>query len=396
MKQLLRLPSAYLGLPILLACGLTWLTYDFPAGYLEGMVLLALTAVAIMVFDSFAGVRLPELSRFRSRCYVGTREAFVALVFAWLIIAFCLLDLALFPIPLIDMPSSYAVMDGGRDHIRHISDICWVLPPVGLLCTRNRWLRYLLIAIGIVFPVLVIDRNRIFAALFSTALVILFRRQGAKRLPWKTVGLLALTGATVFSVLGLLRSGTLDFVTLPFSATYRALPPGFKWLLLYASVGVYNFGAMLAKHYSNATFLINQLVPLQGSIATAGTDIPLDAPNINVGTEFLPFLLALGPLGAVLSIVALYALLWWSVRRLRPNIPLFFLLIFLRVAYVSAMSPFAPQAFTWTNVGFIAVCLVLQVCSVLLPNRHADKTEGSLVGSAFVTPRPVVPTQPSQ
>ena len=47
------------------------------------------------------------------------------------------------------------------------------------------------------------------------------------------------------------------------------------------------------KRIINGRTDVNQLVPFSGSVATAGTGIPLDAPNINVGTEFLPFLLAL-------------------------------------------------------------------------------------------------------
>ncbi len=38
-------------------------------------------------------------------------------------------------------------------------------------------------------------------------------------------------------------------------------------------------------------------------------------------------------------------MLLWSVQRLRPTVPLFSLLIFLRVSYVCVMSPFAPQAY---------------------------------------------------
>lgn len=372
MRSLLRLPSAYLGLPMLLTCGLTLLAYDLPPGYLDGIVLLVAVSLAIMLFDVLAGLRLPEASRFRARDYAGSREALVALAFAAGIVLFCLLDLTLFPIPLIDAPASYAQMEGGRAHVRHISDMCWVLPPIGLLCTRNRWLRGALMAFGFAFPVLVIDRNRVFAALFATALILLFRRDEARPLPWKTVGLLAIAGGTVFSVLGILRSGTLDTVTLPFSDTYRAMPVGIRWLLLYASAGPYNFAAMLAKHYVNASFLINQLVPMAGSIATAGTDIPLDASNINVGSEFLPFLLALGPFGAAFSMAALYALQRWSVRRLYPRVSLFALLIFLRMAYVCVMSPFAPQAFTWTNAGFIALCLVLQAFAALLPDHRTE------------------------
>lgn len=370
MSRLLRIPSFYLSVPLLIACGLTLLTYDLSPDYLAGLLLLAAVAMAIFAMDVFVGIRLPPSEAFAQRDYVGTRDAFVALVFAALIVTFCLLDLALFPVPLFVSPTSYANMEGGRDHIRHVSDMCWLLPPIGLLCARQRWLRFALVLVGFVFPVLVIDRNRIFAALFSVALVMLLRRHEGKALPWKGVLALSVSGTVVFSVLGILRSGTLDYVTLPFSETYRNAPQGVKWLLLYASAGPYNFSAMLAKHYSDTHFLINQLVPMAGSIATADTGIPLDAENINVGTEFLPFLLALGPAGAIASMVALYLMLLWSVRRVQAPVSLFGLLIFLRVSYTAVMAPFAPQAFTWTSFGFIAVCLLLQWVAALLPGRR--------------------------
>ena len=276
-------------------------------------------------------------------------------------------------------------MEGGHEHIRHVSDMCWVLPPIGLLCVRSKWLRNILIAIGFLFPILVIDRNRVFATVFSFALVIMLRRDEAKPLPWKAVSFLALAGGTVFSVLGMLRSGPLDHVTLPFSAMYHAAPQGIKWLLLYSSAGPYNFSAILAKHYFNASFLINQVVPLSGSVVTAGTDIPLDASNINVGTEFFPFLMALGPFGAVCSMFVLYGMLLWSVQRLRPTVPLFSFLIFLRVSYVCVMSPFAPQAFTWTNFGFIGLCLFMQVFAACLPNRRLREPIGGGHGDAHAT-----------
>ncbi|MGS0998061.1 hypothetical protein [Rhodanobacter sp. UC4451_H18] len=371
MKRLLCLPSAYLALPLLLACALTLLTYDLPVDYLSGLLLLAVVAAAILLFDVQAGIRIPSPARFRARSYVGTRDAFVALAFAGLIAFFCVLDLALFPIPLFNNPSSYAVMGGGREHVRHVSDICWVLPPIGLLCARSRWLRTALIAIGFLFPILVIDRNRVFATVFSFALVILLRRDEARPLPWKAVGLLGFAGVSVFSVLGMLRSGTLDYITLPFSAMYRAAPEGIKWLLLYASAGPYNFSAILAKGYVNTSFLTHQIVPLSGSVATAGTGIPLDAPTINVGTEFFPFLMAWGPIGAVAAIVVLYAMLRWSVQRLRASVSLFAVLIFLRISYVCVMAPFAPQAYTWTNAGFIGLCLLMQAFAAWLPNRRA-------------------------
>ncbi|MGN2248281.1 hypothetical protein ACFWZ3_16500 [Frateuria sp. GZRR35] len=367
--RLLRLPSLWLAVPLLFACAVTVMTYHLPEGYGEGITLLASCAGAVLLLDLLAGNRLPPLARFRLRQYAGTREAFVALAFALAVLGFCLLDLLLFPVALVDDPHAYATMEGGREHIRHISDMCWVLPPVGLLCARKRWLRWSLVVAGLVFPVLVIDRNRLLNGLFALALVIVLRRDEHAPLPWKRVVLIALAGATVFSVLGMLRSGPLEGLTLPFGDVYRASPQGIKWLLLYISAGPYNFGAIQAKHYLDASFLIHQTVPLSGSVATAGTPIPLDSPTVNVGTEFFPFLMAWGPASAAASVFVLYLWLHWSVRRLWPNVPLFGLLIFLRMAYVCLMAPFAPQAFIWTNVDFIVLCLLMQLFAAWLPVR---------------------------
>ena len=370
MNGWLRWPSTYLGVPMLAACAATALAYELPAGYVGGLLLLAAAALATMAADAVVGPRLPQFERIRARDYAGTREALVALAFCAVVGAFCLLDLLLFPIPLLDDPSAYARLDGARTHVRHVSAWCWVLAPVGLLCVRSRGLRYAMVAAAIAFPVLVIDRNRIFAALFSIALVRLMRRDPARALPWPAVALLALAGAALFSLLGIVRSGTLDGLTLPLQPWFRDAPAGLKWPVLYISAGPYNFAAILDKGYRNADFLLNQLVPLRGSIATAGTGIPLDAANINVGTEFFPFLMALGPAGALAAFATLYGLLVWSARRL-AGASLFALLMFLRVAYTAAMAPFAPQAFTFMTAVFLAACLLMQLFAAWLPDRRA-------------------------
>ncbi|MCC5088870.1 hypothetical protein [Xanthomonas campestris] len=369
--RLLRRPATYLALPLLLSCALTLLTYTLPDGYLDGIALLVVAALVVLVLDGVLGTRLPSVQQFRVQRYAGTRESFLVMALAAGVAVFCLLDVALFPIPLFSDPSSYATLSPLRSHVRHISNMCWILPPVALLCVRHRGLRTAMVLVGFVFPIVVIDRNRIFAGLFSFVVVLLLRRDPARQLPWKRIALLVMAGGAVFSVLGALRSGSLATVALPFSAFYRAMPQGVQWLLLYISAGPYNFGAILAKGYVNASFLINQLVPLSGSIATAGTSIPLDAPNINVGTEFFPFLMAWGAPGAVIALLALYAALLWSVRRLNASLSIFHVLIFLRIAYACLMSPFAPQAFTWTNFAFIGLCLGLHACTLLLPNRRA-------------------------
>ena len=56
MKRLLRMPSFYISAPLLLTCGLTLLTYDLPPDYLEGMVLLATVALALLALDAVLGI----------------------------------------------------------------------------------------------------------------------------------------------------------------------------------------------------------------------------------------------------------------------------------------------------------------------------------------------------
>ncbi|HEY4092988.1 MAG TPA: hypothetical protein VGN46_15855 [Luteibacter sp.] len=371
MRALLRMPSTYIAWPLLLACAVTASIFDLPEGYLPGLLLLVIGALLVIAADFIGLDRLPAWQALRERDYAHTRDGFVGLAFAAGVLLFCGLDLALFPVAIIHDPSAYAAMEGGHEHIRRIADLCWILPVIGVLCTHNRPLRYALIAAGLLFPVLVIDRNRIFAGVTALALVTVFRRDPARPLPWRAVAGLGIVGATAFSLLGMLRSGSVATVALPFGDFYKAMPAGVQWLLLYVSAGPYNFASMIAKGYRNSDFLMNQLVPLQGSIATAGTGIPLDASNVNVGTEFLPFLLAWGPLGALAALVVLYLLMRWSVRRIAGSTSLFALLIFLRMAYVCLMAPFAPQAFIWMNFGFIGLCLVLQLIAAWLPSRRA-------------------------
>lgn len=370
MRALLRMPSTYIAWPLLLACAVTASIFHLPDGYLPGLLLLVMGALLIIAADFLGHDRLPPWTALRSRDYAHTRDGFLGLAFAAGVLLFCVLDLALFPVALIHDPSMYATMEGGHEHIRRISDLCWILPVIGMLCTHHRPLRYTLVAAGLLFPVLVVDRNRIFAGVVALALVTIFRRDPARALPWRAVTGLGVVGATAFSVLGMLRSGSVATVALPFGAFYNAMPAGIQWLLLYVSAGPYNFASLVAKDYRNADFLLNQLVPLRGSIVTAGTDIPLDASNVNVGTEFLPFLMAWGPAGALLAMLALYALMRWSVRRMAASTSLFALLIFLRMAYVCLMAPFAPQAFIWMNFGFIGLCLVLQLVAAWLPRRR--------------------------
>lgn len=371
MNAALRYPSFYLVLPIVLALSATIVSFKFSISMLGGLLFFMTAAVAIVTLDAVLNVRLPPLSAFRGLGFSGSRQGLIGAVLCFIVVAFCLIDITAFPIPLIDDPTLYATFDGGRNYVRHVSNLSWILPPLSLLCFKSRVVRMTFIAIGLVFPILVIDRNRLFAALFSLVFVLFAQQEKSFLSSWKVICGILFAGVAAFSILGTVRSGRLDGIALPFSTFFHVSPESLKWLLLYASAGIYNFSAILAKGYHNAGFLMSQ-IGLHGPVATLGTDIPLDAPTINVGTEFFPFLMAFGWGGALVSVFALYAMLLLSVALLREDISLWRLLLFLRIAYVSVMSPFAPQAFTWTNFGFVGICLMIPIAMNLLPSSTCE------------------------
>lgn len=367
MSEALRYPSIYLVLPILLALSVMSVSFEFSLAMLGGVLFFATAAVGIVMLDFILDIHLPPLRSFQGMDFAGTRQGVVAAGLCWLVAGFCVIDLTAFPVPLIVDPSSYATFENGRNHVRHISNLSWILPPLALLCFRGTAMRVALVAIGLVFPILVIDRNRLFAAVFSLVLTFVLLQKKSALLSWKVILPLLFGGAAAFSFLGAVRSGSLSHLNLPLSGLFESSPEGVKWLLLYVSAGVYNFSSILAKSYHNASFLVSQLIPFSGSVETLGTDIPLDAPTINVGTEFFPFLMAAGWEGALLSVILLYGMLLWSMVLLRGGVSVWRFLIFLRIAYVSVMSPFAPQAFTWTNFGFVALCFMIPVAGHFLP-----------------------------
>jgi hypothetical protein len=363
-KRLLVKPSLFLAFPLLISCGAAFVSFDLPHGYLYGWFFLILVALLILGIDIMLPIRLPLRIELQQVRFSGHRESITAILFSWAILAACLVDITLFPIPIFTDPSLYATFEESRGHVRHISNMCWILPVVAMLCVRNRMVRAVFIVAGLLFPVVVLDRNRLFASIYSLMAVLIIR--STRTINWKHLAVVGLAAVMVFAQLGKLRSGNLEWLSLPLSPTFRNSPPGMKWVLLYMSAGVYNFSSIWSKGYSDASLLICQLLPGSGSVESLYGMIPLDMPTINVGTEYFPFLMAFGPAGVLLAALLLFSVLCLSIVLLRSRPTLFSLLIFLRVSYVCIMSGFSTQAFTWTTFGFILVCLFMMGFSSLL------------------------------
>jgi len=370
-KNLHRSPSVFFSLPLFGSCLVTLLAFDLPNGYGIGVSILIVVALLALVVDAILKIRLPARNTLRLVPFYRSSECYWVRFLAWFVLMACFIDLTLFPLPLLT-PEIYANFDGGRAHVRHISNMCWVLPVVGLLCYTDKRIKVLFVAVGLAFPILVLDRNRLFTSVYGLAITLIFFSK--RQIPWKTL-IVSLFGALLlFAKLGQFRSGRLDWVALPFSELYSAASPGLKWILLYVGAGIYNFSSIMAKGYIDADFLINQLVPGAGGVETLGTNIPFDEPVINVGTEYFPFLMAWGAAGAVGAALFLYLSLVASVFLFskRPNIISF--LVFLRISYSCVMAGFAPQAYTWTNLGFIVLCLLMQIFTYRVPLLWSSKS----------------------
>jgi len=357
-KDLQRSPAVFFSVPLFGSCLIALLTFELPSGYAVGISILMVVAALALVLDTILGIRLPSRKELQLIPFERSPECYWVKFLAWIILGACIVDLTLFPLPLRN-PEIYANFDGGRAHVRHISNMCWVLPIVGLLCYADKRMKFIFIAVGLAFPVLVLDRNRLFTSVYGLAITLIFFSK--RQIPWKML-IVSLFGALLlFAKLGQFRSGRLDWVALPFSDFYSAASPGVKWILLYIGAGIYNFSSIMAKGYIDSDFLINQLVPGVGGVETLGSTIPFDEPVINVVTVYFPFLMAWGSLGAVGAALFLYLSLVASVYFFKKNPNIISFLIFLRISYSCVMAGFAPQAYTWTNLGFIALCVLIQI-----------------------------------
>jgi hypothetical protein len=299
-------------------------------------------------------------------------ERWLLCAYAASIVTVGVAEMAIFGVPIF-APETYSDFSGGRLHFRHISNLCWTLVPLGLLgLSRRRSIDYGLILFGLAFPVIAVDRNRLIAALLAGLLIILLRRTRPISLVWVVATAFAIAAA--FGGIGLYRSGDVIHSTLNFSQLYLDMPSLFRGVLLYIGIGIYNLGAVDATGYRDSGVLLGQLLPFV--FAAPPHEVPLHDRFLNVGTEFLPFAIAGGwPLVPV-GVAVCWALLAGSIWLLLTRPTVFSLLIFLRQAYVAIMTPFAPQALTWTNFGFIFLFLAMWYVSGQLEaiSRHLPES----------------------
>lgn len=302
------------------------------------------------------------------------------LLFGLVVILFGPLDIYVNGFKLLN-PSTYAEFNGGGRYIRHITILCWTLIPIAFLYLRNPLAKLFFISYAIIFPILIIDRNRLFISFYSLFLCIVLTYSSTTSERTKLVGklmfcALPLICFLIFSLLGKFRSNTGFIVEssgtylqegfYPLKDTFINLPRLLQQIVLYVTTPIFNFSTVAAADFFNQDFLLSQISPFNRDSFDAYPYSPILVPRFNVGTEFYPFLLYGGlpmVLGAYVFLLLTFIGVIYLLKK-HPNI--FTLFIFIKISYSALFMGFAPQFFILLNLMFVMMMLFLWFFSRLL------------------------------
>lgn len=278
-------------------------------------------------------------------------------------------------------PSTYAEFNGGGRYVRHISSLCWILAPIALIFIRNKLVMNFLILYALVFPILIIDRNRLFMSFYSLLLCLYLIFDGLPRSPSRQVKkfmfwLVLILGVVIFLLIGYFRSGDAFIVessgnqlsegAYPLSDVFFMLPTLFQQLILYVTTPLFNFATIVFYDYINHDFLLSQLSPFDRDTFDAYPYAPVMVARFNVGTEFYPFLLYGGLQMVFFAFIFMLLSFILVARMLKKYANIFTFLIFLKISYSVIFMGFAPQFFILLNLMFVVMMLVLWFFSSLL------------------------------
>jgi|TARA_R100000935_G_scaffold41455_1_gene63133 hypothetical protein len=297
-------------------------------------------------------------------------DRWVCLSFSWLIVLFGALDLLVNGVKILN-PGTYAEFHGYGRYFRHFSIMCWVLIPVSLLCSRSRAVKLFFITYALIFPVIIVDRNRLLLSFFAFFFCYVIYCNGWKRRNLNVIVLLVVVLA--FGGLGAYRSGASFEVEtsgkfladgfLPLRDSFFLLPSLLRQIVLYVTTPIVNYSLVYSVDFSNADFFLSQMSPFGREEYDAYPYSPVLVQRFNVGTEFFPQLMYGGVFFSSFSFVFMIVCFVFSVLFLRSSKSIFALVIFLKFAHTIIFMGFAPQFFIFYNFAFVFLFLLLQFFS---------------------------------
>lgn len=277
-------------------------------------------------------------------------------------------------------PLTYSDISGPGRLVRHISMLCWILIPFAVLFIRQTLLKYSLISYALIFPILIIDRNRFFLSIYSLFFCYLIQTRGFSALQKKRLIHLSifciLACLLIFGLIGQMKSRAADLLVLnsgnillkshyPLSSAYYFLPGFLQQIVIYITAPFLNLVTIIDKQFINPEFLLSQFSPFSRDLYPVSPEAPILIKRFNVGTEFYPFLLYGGLPLAVLAMTMVYTAFTTVYCLFRKYSNIFTFLIFLKLSYNVILMGFGPQIFMLYNLGFVVLMLGLWAVSVL-------------------------------
>lgn len=379
MKTFLNSKFFYVLFPIYFSLALVLAFFNVPSGFYPSLLSLFSIITGVFILFSLFFPGKMEIDESYRLVVMGQRHRQFVIVMCLGILISGPFDILVNGFKLLN-PLSYAEFNGIGRYIRHISSLCWALVPISFIFIRSRKVRVFLILYAIIFPILIIDRNRLFMSFYSLIFCVALAPLSpgaalrAKRSRTKHILLLLLVLSSIFSLLGLFRSGDSFIVessgkflvsgAFPLRGVFFQLPILLQQIVLYISTPTFNFATIVFYGFRNSEFLISQFSPFSRDEAYQYAPVMIE--RFNVGTEFYPWLLYGGLPWVLFSFALLLLTFFLSIKLVRSFPNIFSLLIFLKISYAALFMGFGPQFYILLNLVFILLMLVLWTCSSAL------------------------------
>ncbi len=370
----------YFLLPIYVALALLILFFNIPEQYYFGVFIFYVIVTVPILLSILLYPPYTNLIDAYSSMYRPFLHKVVILLLCILVITFSPLDIYVNGLKLLN-PSSYAEFHGPGRFIRHITDLCFILIPVAFTMLRSKALKVLFISYALLFPILIVDRNRLLMSCYGFFLCIFLTNNVSSKSRLKKSNYflffaIAFFCIFVFALVGHFRSGHALMVAssgalikegqFPLTELFVNLPILFQQIILYVTTPIFNFATIVTEQFNNPDLLLSQFSPFSRENFDAYPYTPILVARFNVGTELFPFLLYAGlPMVCMAFLGILFGFLF-AFYFVKQHCNIFTLLIFIKISYCVLFIGFAPQFYILLNLIFVILMFFLWFFSDLM------------------------------
>jgi hypothetical protein len=404
-------------LPVYTALALLLIFFNIPAEFhYDLFIFYAIITVPVLLVAQLMPWKI-HLEDYYQAISTHASYRFIILACCFVILLFGPADIYFNGFKLLDM-ANYTELPGIGRYVRHINLLCWIFIPVAFIFIRSRLVKFCFISYAILFPILIVDRNRLFLSCYSLFLCLLLGNvheitlttsknaqcsatTRAKLITiWASVvkvisctflactnsksrlkfllWLIPIIGIFTFAILGHFRTNRYELIAptsgtelregaYPLRDTFLSLPLLIQHVILYITTPIFNFVTVAYQDFVNQDFLLRQFSPFSRANFAPHPYAPILMRRFNVGTEFYPFLLygGLSMVAGAFVLMLIAFLLALCLFKKYPNI--FTFLIFIKISYNILFMGFAPQFYILFNLMFVVLMVFLWFLAEGLP-----------------------------